>query len=75
MSAIETVNRPVRFTGTEEQRIANRASHNFTYYDHEEPAECTDCCARTYHVAADYPCGQEPPRETVNYNFPFPEQP
>jgi hypothetical protein len=61
----ETVNRPVEFPGTDEERRANRATHHFASYDHEEPPECMDCMARTYHVAADYPCGTEPPRETV----------
>lgn len=62
-----TINRPVAFPGTEEERLANRATHSFFVYDPEEPMECMNCCARTYHVAADYPCGQEPPRETVTF--------
>lgn len=75
MSAIETINRPVQFDGTEEQKTANYATHSFVYYDDE--AECVDCFCKPWHTAASYPCGQEPDRETVvvNYNFPFPEEP
>lgn len=61
------VNMPVRFPGSEEQRLANRATHFFVFYDHEEPARCGDCDAATYHVAADYPCGAEVPREVVTF--------
>lgn len=59
------INRPVAFAGTDAERLANRATHHFVVYDPEEPPECLDCCAKSWHVAADYPCGEEPPRETV----------
>lgn len=68
------VNAPLPFQGTEEERWANRATHHFSYYDHEEPAECIDCCARTYHVAADYPCGVEPPRGLLANGKPITEE-
>lgn len=60
-----TVDRPISFQGTPDERLANYNSHSWTYYDHEEPAECNSCCAKAYHVAADYPCGVEPPREII----------
>lgn len=60
------INRPIRFQGTREQAAANYATHAWASFDIDEPQECIDCCARTYHAAASYPCGQEPPRETVN---------
>lgn len=61
----EVVNRPVAFPGTAEEKRANYATHHWVCWDQEEPMECMDCCAKTWHVAADYPCGEEPPRETV----------
>jgi hypothetical protein len=57
--------RPVRFKGTEEERLANRATHHFVSYG-EEPPECVDCLARSYHATADYPCGTEAPREVLD---------
>lgn len=59
------VNRPIRFQGTPEQAAANYRTHDWIVYDIEEPRECGRCCAREYHAAASYPCGVEPPRETV----------
>jgi len=58
-------NMPVRFTGTDEERRRNYYSHDWVTYDHEEPPECMKCCAKSWHVAADYRCGDEPPRVTV----------
>lgn len=63
--SIETVNRPVAFSGTDEERLANYRSHHWVTWDPEECPECVDCCAKSWHVAADYPCGTEPPREEV----------
>lgn len=60
------MNAPIKFQGSEEERLVNRLTHNFVSFDPEEPMECMDCCARTYHVAADYPCGVEPPREDTH---------
>jgi len=56
---------PRRFTGTADERIVNRLTHHFIAFEEDEPAECADCCARTYHAAADYPCGVEPARITL----------
>lgn len=58
-------NMPVPFAGTEEERRANHATHHWVTYDMEEPPECANCCAKEWHVAADYPCGEEPPRMTT----------
>lgn len=62
MSDFITVHRPVAFPGTDAEREANHRTHLWTYYDE---ARCSNCDAKPWHVAADYPCGQEPPRETV----------
>lgn len=58
-----TLDRPVAFDGTREQAAANYETHQWFFYD--EGAECDTCATRAYHEAANYPCGQEPPRETV----------
>jgi hypothetical protein len=68
-----TLNRPVSFNGTEDERLANRATHDFvTYHFGEDSAEteCFECCAKPWHTFADYPCGQQPPRETIIFNNP-----
>jgi hypothetical protein len=55
---------PVRFTGTEEERAANRATHNFFRTGGHDDYElrCGHCDAKPWHAAAEYPCGTEPPR-------------
>lgn len=53
-------NRPVPFPGTRAQKDANYWTHHWITYDEER--ECADCFAKSWHVAADYPCGTEPPR-------------
>jgi hypothetical protein len=55
------VNRPVAFPGTEEEKAANFRTHHFIGIDRR----CMDCDCKTWHVAADYPCGTEPPREVA----------
>lgn len=60
------VNRPVAFAGTESERAANYRTHDWCVVDPEEPMRCMTCDAKTWHVAASYPCGTEPPRETVD---------
>jgi len=60
------VNRPVPFAGTEEERQANRATHDMVAWEIGERRECMNCCARDWHTALDYPCGVKPPRETVD---------
>ena len=57
-----TVNRPVAFPGTREERLANQRTHDWNWADE---VRCWRCDCKAWHVAADYPCGVEPPRETV----------
>ncbi len=52
--------RPQPFDGTEGQRQSNRATHDFRAF--EGQWLCERCEAKPWHVAADYPCGVEPPR-------------
>lgn len=59
------IDRPVRFSGSEEQRRANYDSHYWIVEDPEEPLRCADCDSKAWHAAASYPCGVEPPREVV----------
>ena len=58
-----TVNRPVAFPGTPEERLENQRTHDWNWADDE--VRCWRCDSKAWHVAADYPCGVEPPRETV----------
>lgn len=58
------VNRPVAFPGTREQADRNHATHDWCTWD--DDTRCVNCDSKPWHVAADYPCGEEPPRETVN---------
>jgi len=53
-----TVNAPAPFTGTEEERQANYASHYFDW----EFQRCMDCDCRPWGEVANYPCGAEVPR-------------
>lgn len=62
MSRTITVNRPVEFLGTEAERVANRATHQYAW---DSDPRCIYCDCKPWHVAADYSCGVEPPRETV----------
>lgn len=55
-----TVNRPVEFPGTVEEARANYLTHNF--YDFR----CLNCDCNEWGTTKDYPCGVNPPRETVN---------
>ena len=62
-----TINRPVRFQGTEEQRERNYRSHDWMATGDPEDGDvrCWRCDAKPWHAAASYRCGDEPPRETV----------
>lgn len=60
-----TWDRPIPFDGPPEQRAINRASHAWIRPAPDETPECMDCMAKSWHAAADYPCGVEPPREQV----------
>ena len=55
--------RPIPFNGTDTEATANFKSHMF--FACEE--RCYACDAKTSHVAAYYPCGEEPPRIVVEY--------
>jgi hypothetical protein len=53
--------RPVPFPGTEEERQENKKTHRWG----GEEGRCFLCDAKPWHVAADYPCGAEVPREYI----------
>jgi len=61
---------PVPFDGTDEERAANRETHFFISFDPDEGQRCSGCDCRPSHVAADYPCGENPPRATVKQTVP-----
>ena len=56
------VNVPAPWPGSDEEKAANRLTHS---YSHDEDARCYFCDCKTWHVAADYPCGTEPPRMEI----------
>jgi hypothetical protein len=58
-----TINRPIPFSGSEAEKRANYASHMFITWDEE--THCSNCDCKPWHKAAYYPCGTNPPRETV----------
>jgi len=58
------VNQPVAFPGTAEEAAANYKGH--MWFQEEFDAACWRCDAKPWHKAASYPCGEEPPRETVD---------
>lgn len=60
-----TINRPVPFIGTNEQRNLNRLSHYFVTFDGEN-FNCLECDCKPWHQAADYPCCFDAPREDVD---------
>jgi hypothetical protein len=62
-----TINRPVRFGGTEAERDRNFRTHDFHASGDPEDGDvrCWRCDCKPWHAAASYPCGEEPPRETI----------
>jgi len=58
------VDRPIRFAGTPEERLANYDSHNWGSFDGENFA-CGRCDVKPHYESANYPCGAEVPREVV----------
>lgn len=60
---MRTIDRPIRFPGTDAEIDANIATHNF--WTHEGGTRCVICDCRPWGVSATWPCGAEVPRETV----------
>lgn len=60
-----TIDRPVDFSGTPDEAQANRRTHDWRVCDDE--VRCARCDSKSWHVAANYPCGDEPPRELITY--------
>lgn len=56
-----TFTRPVPFAGTDAQLLRNRRSHQFGGID----GRCWECDVKPWHESANYPCGAQIPRETV----------
>jgi hypothetical protein len=63
---------PQRFLGSPEQRRENFETHHFiTNLDGD--VRCVVCDCRPGGVHADWPCGDDVPRELVAYNLPAPK--
>lgn len=60
-----SINRPVAFPGTPEEAEANLRSHQWIFDEPGESPVCALCSHKSWHIGAKYPCGVEPPRETV----------
>ena len=58
--------RPVQFPGSELDRQENKKTHHWGGVD----GRCFRCDAKPWHVASDYPCGAEVPRERVSMPSP-----
>lgn len=54
---------PKRFPGTDAEKCDNRLTHYFCGDPGDE--RCMDCDCRPGGIVAEWPCGQEPPRETL----------
>ena len=61
------VNVPIPFQGTKEEAEANFQTHSFDGFPGElfSDSRCMYCDCKPWHAAAKYPCGVEPPRETI----------
>lgn len=57
--------RPIPFAGPPEQAAANRRTHHWMQPDREEVPECDECGSKSWHAAANYPCGADVPREVI----------
>jgi len=53
---------PIPFDGSPEEAKYNFNTHQWQTFDPSEPPVCGACDSKMWHVAADYPCGEEPPR-------------
>lgn len=60
-----TIDRPVRFAGSDEERNANYYSHLWSSFDPEEAPRCAKCDAVAWGRVSEYPCGADVPREVV----------
>ena len=61
---MRTITMPAPFTGTVTEANRNFDTHNWGHLDEE--IVCYNCEAKPWHVAASYPCGQEPPRVSLH---------
>jgi hypothetical protein len=61
---VAVISLPIEFPGTDEQRRANRNSHNFQCVGDPDDGEvrCASCDCRPSYVSASWPCGAEVPR-------------
>lgn len=66
------MNVPVPFPGTAEERQANRNTHYFVMSGDPEAPEivCINCDTKPGHEAANYPCGEDPPRMEIEDAHP-----
>jgi len=57
------INEPVPFVGTPEEAESNFATHSFGYDGDDYDARCISCDSKVWHKSANYPCGEDVPRQ------------
>ena len=57
-----TIDMPMEFPGTDEERMANFASHDFYDWAMDGDSRCTACDCKPWHITAGWPCGADVPR-------------
>jgi hypothetical protein len=55
-----TINEPIPFNGTEQERRANYGSHDWTSFNGE--IVCFSCDCKPWYESSYYPCGVDVPR-------------
>lgn len=65
MRIVMTINEPVPFGGTEEEKDANWNTHQWWYDPQTWEQMCDHCGSKVWHKAAMYPCHAEVPRRDV----------
>jgi len=60
-----SVDEPIPFSGSDEEKTANTQTHYFT----AGSDRCAKCDCKVWHKAFEYECGTEPPRQIVDYLF------
>jgi hypothetical protein len=64
----QAVDVPLPFQGTDEQKTANKESHQWVQESMTEVC-CSRCGTYYYMVASTYPCGEDPPRTIIYKQF------
>ena len=61
------MDRPVKFSGSKQERVLNEDSHHWLSDGLDEPPICFVCDAKYSHEARNYRCGEDVPRENIQW--------